>query len=165
MLERAFNGGFKEGETQTIIIDDFAYLDTFGYIVSWLYTQNFEALEHEWHVGFSMVLYTIWVLADRLIMPELQNEIMAAIMRMPTKPMGKAKWIYENTSEVSKLRKYFVEGVASTGEQSLLVDDVELDEKFGILPALVEDMAEFSAMNPNARAEELMLEDYFVRVN
>lgn len=97
-----------------MIFSDFQYPDTFGYIISWLYTQNFEAFEYEWHVGFSMVPYIIWVVADMLIMPELQNEIMGAIMRIQTKPMGKAKWIYENTTEVSKLRKCFVESVAST---------------------------------------------------
>ncbi|KAL2066895.1 hypothetical protein VTL71DRAFT_1319 [Oculimacula yallundae] len=68
----AFNGRFVEGQTQTMNFDD---IDPtlFGYFVHWLYTQK---LESDFGVEITAEkLVKLWILAERFIIPALQNQV------------------------------------------------------------------------------------------
>lgn len=38
VLRAAFNGPFLEGQSQTMIIDDFSLSGAFGFVLNWMYT-------------------------------------------------------------------------------------------------------------------------------
>jgi hypothetical protein len=75
-FDRAFNGTFLEGQTQTMTLGEDIPVDIFGLFVHWLYTrqlchpglepQNLELME----------LAQLWTLAGRFLVPKLQNEVM-----------------------------------------------------------------------------------------
>jgi hypothetical protein len=73
MLDRAFNGTFIEGQTQCITIEDFDHPKAFSVVLSWMNTQTLDGkkLKERWGSDYELCLYILWVLADRLVMPEL----------------------------------------------------------------------------------------------
>ena len=74
-FDRAFNGNFIEGETQTMTLEDVDG-NIFGLFVNWLYTQKV------CHAGFepdkleAIEMAILWTLAGRFMIPKLQNQIM-----------------------------------------------------------------------------------------
>ena len=111
MLDKAFNGPFTEGDTQTLIIDDFDYPDAFGAVQSWMYTQSMNGWEAAWGREYTKTLYIVWILADRLLMPNLQNELMGHLWKNSL-PLRIFDYVYENTGPRSKLRKYIADTMA-----------------------------------------------------
>ncbi|KAH7403726.1 hypothetical protein BKA64DRAFT_707201 [Cadophora sp. MPI-SDFR-AT-0126] len=70
----AFTGHCVEGESQTMSFDD-VHPPTFGVFTNWLYTQALKTragdnLDDIWN------LTELWILAQRFLMPKLQNQIM-----------------------------------------------------------------------------------------
>jgi len=75
-FEAAFNGKFKEGKTQVIELED-VYPDEFNLLVTWVYERQV-ALK----IGNSadlLVAARLWNLAERCLMPTLQNTAMEII--------------------------------------------------------------------------------------
>ncbi len=94
VLKAAFNSRFQEGETQTYILED-VDAEIFDRLVLWIYTQTatFEEINgaeveppsKETQASFDeevLKLLKLWTLGDKLLMPELQNEVMTAITEM-----------------------------------------------------------------------------------
>lgn len=120
VLKAAFNSEFIEGQTQEYrlhvpdIEDNVVQL-----LVAWIYTQRIELAqldidprlrEEQTFAVHSSYLVKLWVLSDKLLMPQLQN---LAISRLhdicefeKANPMSMLKYIYKNTAEESPLRKY-----------------------------------------------------------
>ncbi len=74
-FKAAFNGNFKEGQTQEMRIS--ADVVAFGVVVNWLYSQKVMAFGCD-----ELTLSTLtqaWILADRFLIPKLQNQIMLQI--------------------------------------------------------------------------------------
>jgi hypothetical protein len=75
-FDRAFNGAFLEGQTQTMTLGEEIPVDIFGLFVHWLYTQQL------CHTGLEprslelMELAQLWTSAGRFLVPKLQNEVM-----------------------------------------------------------------------------------------
>lgn len=71
-FKAAFNSNFKEGQTQeiTLDVDEIA----FGVIANWFYTQKI--LDTSGKVPLQSVLARVWILADRFLIPVLQNQVM-----------------------------------------------------------------------------------------
>lgn len=74
-FKAAFNGNFKEGQTQEMRIS--ADVVAFGVVVNWLYSQKIMISGDN-----ELILSTLaraWILADRFLIPKLQNQIMHGI--------------------------------------------------------------------------------------
>lgn len=106
-FKAAFNGSFEEGESQTLNLED-ASPSAFAIFVNWLYTQRIEEPNSD-KLTMSNLL-ELWLLADRILIPRLQNETLAILnkARYEHYSGGKFKRVYDNTHEGSPLREYLV---------------------------------------------------------
>jgi hypothetical protein len=71
VFRTAFASGFSEGLTQTMKIED-VETEVFGLLVHWLYRKEIE----DGNTVGVLDLIKLWLLAERYIMPELQNATM-----------------------------------------------------------------------------------------
>ena len=72
----AFNGSFAEGQSQKMDLED-TEPHVFGTFVNWLYSQDIENAEGE--VPDDATLVNLWLLADKCLVPKLQNQVMRAL--------------------------------------------------------------------------------------
>lgn len=128
-FDAAFNSGFKEGETQELELED-TCPESFGIFVNWLYKQRIE-----WPLGWVFdvraTLLNLWLLADRLVVPKLQNQALTFLENARglkhTKHQGRALPVhmfypvYDNTLKDSPLRKY----IAATWNNGVIDPDDE----------------------------------------
>ena len=133
VFEKAFNGDFIEGRTQTYTLNDVTP-DVFRFITQWLYKQKLKLSCHDEDDDDetsdqadhtlkcskqNMLLVQLWVLADRLCIDYLQNVVMDHILRIQQKcrviNVDCFSYIYENTREGSPLRELAVDQVAWLG--------------------------------------------------
>jgi hypothetical protein len=76
-FDKAFNGDFWEAETQTMILEDIEP-SIFGLFICWLYS-GYVALRKVGLEGEETLTQTpvqlakLWVIAERLVLPKLQN--------------------------------------------------------------------------------------------
>jgi hypothetical protein len=133
VLDKAFNSEFKEGRTQTYEMED-TNPDTFRVFVQWLYSQNFTHIHHEeqWELYSedhdarcekeTISRIELWVLAGKLLIPQLQNEVMTllrSVGRTCIDPFGlHVDYIYQNTAKTSPLRRFVVNLIAWTAPSS-----------------------------------------------
>jgi hypothetical protein len=96
VLDRAFNSTFEEGQTQTYTMDD-TTVGAFRMFVRWLYSQKLNVTVHEGAKSLVVVieqlrddrsnhisactketyyLLQLWVLAEKLMVPQLQDVVM-----------------------------------------------------------------------------------------
>jgi BTB/POZ domain len=68
----AFNGPFKEGQTQTMEFTD-THPVIFGLFVLWLYSQGLDGYHENPELAPNLV--KLWILADTALIPQLQNDI------------------------------------------------------------------------------------------
>ncbi|CZR51183.1 uncharacterized protein PAC_01058 [Phialocephala subalpina] len=139
VLAAAFSSNFIEGQTQTYHIDDTTE-EVFRFFVQWLYSDKLEVWqlneerkhdiryilnnpkEHRIWIANenseNQTLAALWVLADKLCLPTLQNlvvEYIADISKLPNTwlPYKTYHYIYDNTSDDSPLRRLSVIQVAT----------------------------------------------------
>lgn len=137
VFRAAFNGPMIEGETQTYILEDNTPA-CIRSLVKWFYSSSLDHLEQ---VAFrklrspgpgpvgktraiikspkpaeDMLLCELYVLADKLLIPRLCNQIINEIEELrffykvtPTKCL---EYVYENTAEDSPLRRLMVQQCA-----------------------------------------------------
>ena len=72
----AFNGSFAEGQTQKMSLED-TEPHVFGTFVNWLYSQEIENVDGE--VPEDSTLINLWLLADKCLVPKLQNQVIRAL--------------------------------------------------------------------------------------
>jgi hypothetical protein len=76
-FRKAFDRTFIEGQTQEMKLED-VDTDLFGILVNWCYSQKFDHMERD----ITLVeLGRLWTLGDRFLMPTLQNNAMASILK------------------------------------------------------------------------------------
>lgn len=119
MMKAAFTGNFEEGHTRSMTLEDVEDA-TFESFVTWVYTQAIPFVtgidgitDYE---SDNINLIRLWILADRLLIPQLQN---SAIFRLEESrrrykhkllfPLEIAKEVYEQTETTSPLRRYLVD--------------------------------------------------------
>ncbi|KAF8864069.1 hypothetical protein BDZ45DRAFT_685274 [Acephala macrosclerotiorum] len=141
VLSAAFKRGFLEGATREIAMNDIDDPRVFGHIQAWMYNQEADlgitALED---VECEQLVDT-WILADRLLMPKLQN---AVIRRLMWKSLSKEQVLavgdlYDRTMAGSMLRKWFVDKCAFETDEEIWVEAAQLlttPRQFGIDIAL-----------------------------
>ncbi|PVH85663.1 hypothetical protein DL98DRAFT_605229 [Cadophora sp. DSE1049] len=110
VLKAAFNSNFLEGQTQISHLED-AKDETVSLLVNWFYSQELsvDSLEKNEIVdGDHWKLIRLWVLADKLLIPRLQNVTIIKLTEMEKAfnktPVGCLNYIYNNTAAGSPLR-------------------------------------------------------------
>jgi hypothetical protein len=79
-FETAFKSQFIEGQTQSMTLEDVEG-EVFGCMVHWFYTQKVETQRVGTHADDLPKLVKLWVLAERCIIPRLQNAALEYIYR------------------------------------------------------------------------------------
>ncbi|KAH8745771.1 hypothetical protein BGZ57DRAFT_1011378 [Hyaloscypha finlandica] len=74
----AFNSNFIEGMSQEMTLN--VNLKAFGIIANWMYTQDIVASSGE--PPDLCTLAQVWILADRFLMPKLQNQAMTDLINL-----------------------------------------------------------------------------------
>jgi hypothetical protein len=136
-----FKGGFIEGKTQFVELEDTPPA-AFNIFVKWLYTQDIAREEKGLLNGDNTTLVDAWILADRFMIPRLQNKLMGCIKR---ESCSLDSWfrLYEKTAPGSKLRSYIVD---RTIDEIISCQDQDL----------VDDWSAFCNNLPHEMAEELL---------
>lgn len=124
VFRAAFEGNFVEGQTQEYRLQGPFDDNVVRMLAQWLYTQNIDLEqirgkrtgesyssqkpEDKW-----LFLVQLWVLADSLLMPKLQNMVVFQLTRMSLDELHLlhecCQYVYENTSQRSPLRYFFVD--------------------------------------------------------
>ncbi|TVY32908.1 hypothetical protein LOCC1_G007719 [Lachnellula occidentalis] len=131
VLNAAFNSDFIEGQTQTYTLDDISE-GAFKLLVQWLYSQKL-VLPRPPMANELCILYTdlvmLWVLADKLDIPSLQNLVLEKIEQISDEsvsiPYESFDYIYRNTSKGSQLRRFLVEMVSMQCHENIFDDEDE----------------------------------------
>ena len=151
-----------EGQTQTYRLED-TTKEAFGLFVAWLYIQKINIRVPEDQTSkLASALPILWVLAEKLLIPSLQNLTIDSIeqYRKDEKVIlgPSIKYIYSNTSTGSPLRKLLVDQCASSVMRTAYSENPEiypqemLIELAGVMrgmiidnkqPPAIRDMAQF----------------------
>ena len=124
VFNAAFNSSFTEGQTLTYRLEDTTE-GAFRLLVQWLYTQKLDLLQlndessddetysdSTWDEN-NRGLVELWILADRLCIPQLQNFALESINKISDKllmvPTGIFNYTYEHTTAGCQLRRFLVE--------------------------------------------------------
>lgn len=94
----AFNGNFAEGQSQKLDLED-TEPHVFGTFVNWLYSQDIENAEGE--VPDDSTLVNLWLLADKCLVPRLQNQVMRALDKRAKDKASNGVAASEPTSSVT----------------------------------------------------------------
>lgn len=136
VFDGAFNGGFRETETLEYELDD-TTPRAFQLLVQWLYSQRLELQQlRPNHKALklstedrseNMALVELWVLADRLLVPRLQNHVIEYMYKVFVRtqfiPAQTWKFIFGTDVSVhSPLRQYAIDLAAC------FVDEETYDE-------------------------------------
>lgn len=162
VLNKAFNGLFLEGQTQTFTIEDFKQPNAFYYIQSWMYTQQTDSWKLEYGASCPVRIFHVWILADRLLMPRLQNAVMELMHDAPCVPLRQLRVVYDNTLPESKLRNYLIDLCAirkfsKEDKDSWLAAGVPSELLLNILIAQIRDIP--------PTPYNIKIEDYLVSVD
>jgi hypothetical protein len=106
----AFNSDFKEGLTQTMILEDIE-VPIFGFFNNWLYTQKFETVDGE---SLQTIEYAkLWTLSQRFLMHDLTTTLLKKIENSIPKTAAKSAGILRDL-------QHYVYNVADQQEDSAL---------------------------------------------
>jgi hypothetical protein len=72
-----FGGDFQEGQAQSVVLDEIPSVASFGLFVHWLYTQSIQGTGPS-----AMDLVNIWILADKALIPTLQNQVIEEFAKL-----------------------------------------------------------------------------------
>ncbi|KAH8590815.1 hypothetical protein B0O99DRAFT_744892 [Bisporella sp. PMI_857] len=127
MLNASFNGPFSEGLTQLIEYSTMS-INAFGIFTDWLYSQKIASVDGS--LPSVTDLIHLWILADNLIIPTLQNQTIQAISEVMT-PTDKPEsfilhTLYNNTMANSPLRQILADMFVSHA----FVIDEEIEHHF-----------------------------------
>ncbi|TVY44544.1 hypothetical protein LOCC1_G003360 [Lachnellula occidentalis] len=109
----AFNGGFAEDAAQELDLPDTGPI-LFSIFVEWIYSQRVTMSITTWNNDI-LTLTKLWVLADRCLVPRLQNETLGYIedSRVTWKwkfcPASVCAYVYDSTTDRSPLRQYLAD--------------------------------------------------------
>jgi len=88
-LKVAFNSNFLEGQTQTYNLEGVSE-GCFKLFLEWMYSKTFEDA-----TTVSECLLELWVLADRSIIPKLQNFAIDLLRRSQLLHLESLEWVWE----------------------------------------------------------------------
>jgi hypothetical protein len=136
VLKAPFNSVFIEGQTQEYRLEDSSSAAV-NFLVQWLYRQDFTIPE----IGrqsiedmdkareLARMLAELWVLADKLLVPGLQNGALKGLQKVHEMTnkihVSTLSYVYENTAFGSPLRRYFAASFAGHLSPKLLQESPE----------------------------------------
>jgi len=131
VFKAAFNSDFIEGQSQEYRLD-VDEEEVVRLLVEWFYTQTLntrrpdEKLDDAASMEEDLLLAKLWVLADKLLLPQLQNQVLdkleevcEAVVRLP---LGCLHYVYSNTPPRSPLRQWCVHRFAFMLDENWLAD-------------------------------------------
>ncbi len=139
----ALTGHFIEAEMQSIDLEDIDH-QVFDVFVQWVYTSDIQKQGGKLPRGD--LLIKLWVLADRLIAPKLQNMAICAIEHKAMNEdqvvrTDQLQYIYENTVPGSQLRRLIVDQCSNLHHESFVigcsVQDYPKDMLLDLITALL----------------------------
>ncbi|KAL2072743.1 hypothetical protein VTL71DRAFT_12086 [Oculimacula yallundae] len=120
VLRTAFNGSFVEGQTQEYALADTTE-DAFALLAQWVYADRIE-IDYESFAEdknkdkastLQAKLMELWLLADRFLIPQLQNIAISLLYESQTKlnwfTLRSLNRVWEQTSTDTKLRLFILE--------------------------------------------------------
>ncbi|KAE8446884.1 hypothetical protein EG329_011515 [Mollisiaceae sp. DMI_Dod_QoI] len=133
VFQAAFSSQFVEGQTQEYRLKD-TTAEAIRLLVNWFYTQKVEVRQLGPEGNFStkevnmkfkhhedITLVELWVLADKLLLPRLQNTIVEEMQRLREQlrlaPINCYALAYEKTQEGSPLRRFLVDSSVGSSMQ------------------------------------------------
>jgi hypothetical protein len=145
VLNAAFNGQFAEGQTQSYRLEDTTE-HAFRLLMQWMYSQKLVISAQRNPVSEDLGIWgkeshdlaMLWVLADKLGMPSLQNVALKAIDEISNKYQLIAThtffYIENNTAADSPLRRYTVANCASYLHEEFATAEIpyQLLREFGL---------------------------------
>lgn len=109
-FDAAFNGRFAEGATQSMLYPTHS-LEAFGSFIDWIYSLKIE--DGNGSTPCIQELVYLYVIADHLLIPKLQNQVLEKIngvvgesKELPTAIFG---YVYANTTDGHALRRLIVD--------------------------------------------------------
>ncbi|KAI9650255.1 hypothetical protein NHQ30_000268 [Ciborinia camelliae] len=131
--DRAFNGPFIEGQTQTYRLED-VDPKVFRMLMQWVYQEKFDHAHSLQRDGWikecggetrklcakeDILLVKLWILAEKFLIRRLQNYTMNIMFKHETRcgamNSGCYQYLYRNTANDSMLRSFAVEQKCWTG--------------------------------------------------
>jgi hypothetical protein len=131
VFKAAFNSGFIEGQSQEyrLGVDE---EEVVRLLVEWIYTQTLnirqpdEKLDDAASMEEDLLLAKLWVLADKLLLPQLQNQVLDRVQEIceaaGRMPIGCLHYVYNNTPPGSLLRRWCVYECVSWLDENWLAD-------------------------------------------
>jgi len=181
-FDRAFNGSFIEGQTQSITVKTTPKI--FSILAGWLYRQSLQntAGENPNHKQ----LIKLWILADELLMPNLQNDAIAlfhkisasqSIIPKSERTLGTGLFkieflnsVWKKTTPGSPLRKIIVRNHACNATNKwfniMPVSELPQDMMYELTVYLFKEFRNY----PGDRASPIMkwvnldIEEYFIEL-
>lgn len=115
VLKAAFNSKFVEGQTQAYAFPEYEP-EVIRCFIEWIYSQQVSgaySATDDRHIQFSeatLVLSKLWVLADSILVPKLQNYVIHELKRVCDSfqriPTNSLEYIYLMTNSESPLRRW-----------------------------------------------------------
>ncbi|CZR51148.1 uncharacterized protein PAC_01023 [Phialocephala subalpina] len=130
VFKAAFNSRFTEGETQTYKLEDVGQ-KTVRLLIHWMYHQELDVgkTTSQTKSLTDKMLIELWVLADKLLIPPLQNSIVQELERQRKRFKATStsciNYVYEKTAPGSPLRRLFVSWCAWNVARSRFEDRPE----------------------------------------
>ena len=162
-----FEGSFQEAQTKKSVLREHSP-DVFEHFLNWMYTQRLEVLGEE--LPDPDFLIRLWVLADMLLIPDLQNIAIKGIEKQSSMSNSVCsnmyQYVYENTVLDSPLRKLMVFQVAWQLDPECVIEDKDF---FMELPAdmardLVFELMKRTDLN-KYNVPVMNIEDFYVNNN
>ncbi|TVY86775.1 hypothetical protein LAWI1_G008444 [Lachnellula willkommii] len=180
VFDKAFNGNFIEGRTQTYKLPDVDPA-TFVLFSDWIYAKKLTLLSHDFatedtrteeetidHLGKcamqDKVLVNLWIMADRFLVTKLQNHVIVHLMEI-SKICGSVigrclHAIYTETMPGSQLRRMVVDQYAWSG---CTLDQDTADLPHEMLVDLVILYSQSAPLSVKDRMrKDVVAEEYFV---
>lgn len=128
VLKAAFESPFIEGQTQTYILNNVTQ-EAVQLLVDWLYFQNIDLEQLDTKPGDENTkieaMVQLWVLADRLLIPTLQNLLIRELDKWHVKERkicdSAFNFLYENSASDCPLRLFFVHQVVCSASYKIFL--------------------------------------------
>ena len=129
VLKAAFDSDFKEGQTQIYNLID-ASDQSVTLLGQWLYTQRLDVhISEIGHFEKARILCELWILADKLRIPRLQNTILHQLEAhcefANVVPTSSIRYIWDNTSPGAGLRRWLLYQIAHHLKTSAIINHPE----------------------------------------
>ncbi|KAH6709027.1 hypothetical protein BKA61DRAFT_579107 [Leptodontidium sp. MPI-SDFR-AT-0119] len=143
VLKATFDNDFLEGKSQTYKFPE-ADEATMSFLVHWFYTQELivdSLVENKWNNKEMRPHIKLWILADSLLLPRLQNTVVEKIIQVQD-TFGKTAvnclpYIYENTAVGNPLRQLMLHRCACIMRAEFYTDKPEYYPKEMLLELAV----------------------------